>query len=282
MKLQLRLLTAAAALPIVLGAVWLGGLWLAALAAVAAAIGAREFVRLAPPGVGPLPSLPAMLAAAAFPLAAGLAQGTGELLLYGGAALAAGSVVSLVWYGRRRPAADGRTALGGLLLLAAPLYAGGLLAHGIALRSLETGAGGGDELGRAWLLLAMLVVMATDTGAFAVGRAVGRHPMAPRISPSKTWEGAAGGMAAAVAAALLLGLLLDLGVPRWQPAVAGAVIGLSGQLGDLLESRLKRAANAKDSGALLPGHGGMLDRLDSILLALPAAYYLALAYGVGG
>ena len=170
------------------------------------------------------------------------------------------------------------------MLLIAPLYAGLLLAHGIALRSLEAAAagGGGDELGRAWLLLALLVVMAADTGAFAVGRAVGRHPMAPRLSPSKTWEGAAGGMAAAVAAALLLGLLLDLGVPLWQQAMAGAVIGLAGQLGDLLESRLKRAANAKDSGALLPGHGGMLDRLDSILLALPAAYYLALAYGVGG
>lgn len=282
MKLRLRLLTAAAALPIVLGAVWMGGWWLAALAALAAAIGAREFCRLTPPGVGPLPSLPAMLAAAAFPAAAWLAQGTGEYLLYGGAALAVGAAVSLAWYGLRRPA-SGRTPLGGLLLLAAPLYAGLLLSHGVALRSFSAPtAAGGDDLGRAWLLLALLVVMATDTGAFAVGRSIGRHPMAPRISPTKTWEGAAGGMAAAVAAALLLGLLLDLGVSLWQQAVAGAVIGLAGQLGDLLESRLKRAANAKDSGALLPGHGGMLDRLDSILLALPAAYYLALAYGVGG
>lgn len=280
--MKLRLLTAAVALPIVLGAVWLGGLGLAALAALAAALGAREFCRLTPPGLGPLPALPAMLAAAAFPLAAWRADGTGEYLLYGGVVLAAGAAGSLVWYWIRRPAAA-RTLLGGLLLLAAPLYAGGLLAHGIALRSIgETAAGGGDELGRAWLLLALLVVMAADTGALAVGRAIGRHPMAPRLSPAKTWEGAAGGMAAAIAAAMLLGLLLDLGVPVWQQAAAGAVIGLAGQLGDLLESRLKRAANAKDSGALMPGHGGMLDRLDSTLLALPAAYYLLLAYGVGG
>lgn len=279
--MKLRLLTAAVALPIVLGAVWLGGGWLAALAALAAALGAREFCRLTPPGVGPLPALPAMLAAAAFPIAAWLADGTDEYLLYGGAVLAAGAPACLVWYWIRRPAAA-RTLLGGLLLLAAPLYAGLLLAHGIALRSIgETAAGGGDELGRAWLLLALLVVMAADTGALAVGRSIGRHPMAPRISPAKTWEGAAGGMAAAIAAAMLLGLLLDLGVPVWQQAVAGAAIGLAGQLGDLLESRLKRAANAKDSGALMPGHGGMLDRLDSILLALPAAYYLLLAYGIG-
>lgn len=278
--MKLRLLTAAVALPIVLGAVWLGGLGLAALAALAAALGAREFCRLTPPGLGPLPALPAMLTAAAFPLAAWLADGTGEYLLYGGAVLAAGAPVSLVWYWLRRPAAA-RTLRGGLLLLAAPLYAGGLLAHGIALRSIGETAGG-DDLGRAWLLLALLVVMAADTGALAVGRTIGRHPMAPRISPAKTWEGAAGGMAAAIAAAILLGLLLDLSVAVWQHAAAGAVIGLAGQLGDLLESRLKRAANAKDSGALMPGHGGMLDRLDSILLALPAAYYLLLAYGVGG
>lgn len=279
--MKLRLLTAAVALPIVLGAVWLGGGWLAALAALAASLGAREFCRLTPPGLGPLPAFPAMLTAAAFPLAAWRAAGTDEYLLYGGAVLAAGASVSLVWYWMRRPAAA-RTLLGGLLLLAAPLYAGGLLAHGIALRSIGDTAAGGDELGRAWLLLALLVVMASDTGALAVGRTIGRHPMAPRISPAKTWEGAAGGMAAAIAAAVLLGLLLDLGVPVWQTAAAGAVIGLAGQLGDLLESRLKRAANAKDSGALMPGHGGMLDRLDSILLALPAAYYLLLAYGVGG
>lgn len=278
--MKLRLLTAAVALPIVLGAVWLGGVWLAALAALAAALGAREFCRLTPPGVGSLPAFPAMLAAAAFPLAAWYADGTGEYLLYGGAVAAAGAAVSLAWYWRRP--AGARTALGGLLLLAAPLYAGLLLAHGIAIRSIGETAAGGEELGRAWLLLSLLVVMAADTGALAVGRTIGRHPMAPRISPAKTWEGAAGGMAAAIAAAMLLGLLLDLGVAVWQQAVAGAVIGLAGQLGDLLESRLKRAANAKDSGALMPGHGGMLDRLDSILLALPAAYYLLRAYGVGG
>ena len=136
-------------------------------------------------------------------------------------------------------------------------------------------------MGRNWLILALFCTFATDTGAYLVGRAIGRRPMAPSISPNKTWEGAAGGFLAAIAAAVLLDYLLNLGLARdqwnWQAPLIGATVGLVAQAGDLLESRLKRLSQVKDSGGLMPGHGGLLDRLDSLLLTLPAAYYLAVA-----
>ena len=167
--------------------------------------------------------------------------------------------------------------LGFLFLLLGPVYIGFLLGHGLAMRDLT---GGDGDLGRAWLLFTLLVVFACDTGAFAVGRLVGRHPMAPRLSPNKTWEGAVGGFAVSVGAALLVGVVFDLTVPLWQQALIGAVASVAAQAGDLTESALKRAANVKDSGSIMPGHGGILDRMDSILFALPAVFYMLLAVGL--
>jgi len=123
-------------------------------------------------------------------------------------------------------------------------------------------------------LCAVLITFATDTGAYLVGRAVGSRPMAPSVSPNKTWEGALGGFVLAVAAALVLGLVFDLGIKVWQLAVTGGVVGVVAQWGDLIVSKLKRIADVKDTGSIIPGHGGLLDRLDSMLLALPAVYYL--------
>ena len=170
-----------------------------------------------------------------------------------------------------------RPRLGFLFLILGPFYIGFLLGHGLVMRDLSGDAG---DFGRSWLLFALLVVFACDTGAFAVGRLVGRHRMAPRLSPNKTWEGAAGGLAASVGAALLVGLAFDLAVPLWQQALIGAVASVAAQVGDLFESALKRAANVKDSGSIMPGHGGILDRMDSILFALPAVFYMLLAVGL--
>ena len=128
-----------------------------------------------------------------------------------------------------------------------------------------------------WLLLAILTVYAADTGAYAVGRLIGRHRMAPGISPGKTWEGTAGGMAAAVIAAVVLGVLFPLQLQIWQAALIGVILGVVSPAGDLLESKVKRLADAKDSGNLFPGHGGMLDRLDSLLPSVAIAYILAVA-----
>ena len=126
-----------------------------------------------------------------------------------------------------------------------------------------------------WLLLAILTVYAADTGAYAVGRLLGRHRLAPGISPGKTWEGTAGGMLAAVLAAVALGVLFPLRMEIWQLATIGVILGAVSPMGDLLESKLKRLAAAKDSGSLFPGHGGMLDRLDSLLPSLIVVYILA-------
>jgi phosphatidate cytidylyltransferase len=164
----------------------------------------------------------------------------------------------------------GRPFLAGAFLLGGGVYIGFLLSHGLALRELE----GPDNLGRNWLLAALAAVFATDTGAFFTGRFFGRHQLAPSISPNKTWEGSAGGFIFALLAILLLGQLLELGIPMWQQAMAAVAASIAAQIGDLLESKLKRISSVKDSGSIIPGHGGIMDRLDSILVSIPVVYYL--------
>jgi phosphatidate cytidylyltransferase len=132
-----------------------------------------------------------------------------------------------------------------------------------------------------WAVMAVLfTVFAADTGAFFVGRTFGRHRLAPAISPAKSWEGFAGGVAAAVGMAFVI-LYKDrddfLSIP--QSLLLGLVIAFAAVLGDLFESAIKRDLEVKDSGRVLGGHGGVLDRLDSLLWAGPAAYFTILAFG---
>ncbi|MBV8858827.1 MAG: phosphatidate cytidylyltransferase [Acidobacteria bacterium] len=123
-----------------------------------------------------------------------------------------------------------------------------------------------------------LVLMGSDTGAYYTGRALGRHKLAPTVSPGKTWEGAAGGMAASLAAAALCHYWFfpELSLPA--ALALAALMNVLGVVGDLTESALKRGANAKDAAQILPGHGGLLDRLDSLLFNAPLLYYFALYY----
>jgi phosphatidate cytidylyltransferase len=133
-----------------------------------------------------------------------------------------------------------------------------------------------QEGGEWWVLSFIIIAVASDTGAYAAGVAFGRHPMAPRISPKKTWEGFAGAALAALIAGLVLGLYM-LHIPWWAGLVFGIVILLTATAGDLGESMIKRDLGIKDMSSWLPGHGGVLDRLDSILLSAVAAlamYYL--------
>lgn len=156
------------------------------------------------------------------------------------------------------------------------LYVGWMLSYWLNLRGLEDG--------RNWVYLAMLTTFANDTGAYFVGRARGKHKLAPAISPAKTWEGAIGGLVSAVLAAIVIAMVLELisvkvGAPfvfrYWQIMLLGFVVGLFAQLGDLIESLLKRNMGVKESGNLLPGHGGILDRFDSLIFVGPVIYYYA-------
>ncbi|MFC4091681.1 phosphatidate cytidylyltransferase [Micromonospora sp. GCM10011541] len=127
--------------------------------------------------------------------------------------------------------------------------------------------------GRLRVLVTLVAVVLSDTGGYAAGVAFGKHPMAPSISPKKSWEGFAGSVTAAAAgSALLIWLLFD--VPPWWGALFGVAISCAAVLGDLAESMIKRDLGVKDMSNLLPGHGGLMDRLDSILFAVPTAYLL--------
>ena len=153
------------------------------------------------------------------------------------------------------------------------LYVGWLLSYLVALR-LEPGTAAFPNAGRDFVFLALLATFGSDTAAYFVGKAWGRHKLAPSISPGKTWEGTIAGVIGAVIVAYLFTLEAPLQLPLswWQAILLGLAISVFGQLGDLVESLLKRNCGVKDSGALMPGHGGLLDRMDSVLFAGVVVY----------
>jgi phosphatidate cytidylyltransferase len=259
-----RVLVAVIGLPLVLGLVYLGGWWLFGLVLVIALVAVHEFAamtrRLRP------------LVLAAYVGAVAMLLGTelgGLPWLLGGVMLTLLTAFVLQGFaGTRQPAT---VAIGSTLLGAAWVGLG--LAHVILLRELPAE-------GRLAIFTVLLAVFAADTLAYFAGRLVGRHKLAPTMSPGKTWEGFVAGAAAAVAVAFFA-LYEDretfLSIP--QALALGVGIAFAAALGDLFESALKRDMGVKDSGRLLGGHGGMLDRLDAHLFAAPAAFYLILAFG---
>lgn len=146
------------------------------------------------------------------------------------------------------------------------LYTGWLLSFYVSIRALDQGVG--------WVFLVLSCTAFCDVFAYAVGSAMGKHALAASVSPGKTWEGSIGGLAASIIFAVIACVCFQLPLSYWQMIVAGIIIGIISQLGDLVESLLKRNMKAKDAGNLLPGHGGILDRIDSHLLVAPVAYYL--------
>ena len=261
-----RLLTAAVALPVLWAAIWGGLPWLTILVAVGAALGVIELYRM----LGPSKFHPLLAFCLTWALLMTILGHFADSRVddlsrhWVHFALAGGLLLASPWIAAKR-----REPLSLLVLLGAG-YIGFLMAHALMLRGLDFDA----SYARDWTYLAIAIVFASDTGAFATGRLLGRRPMAPSISPGKTWEGAFGGFAWAVAAGIVLHVLLNLGVSMWQTAAVAAGAGMAAQVGDLAESKLKRMSGVKDAGSLLPGHGGILDRLDSIVLAIPVVYYL--------
>ena len=126
--------------------------------------------------------------------------------------------------------------------------------------------------GKVWIFLLLIVVFIGDTGAYYVGSYLGRHKLCPAVSPNKTVEGALGGLFASLGVGALYKSVWLSQLPWWPSLLFFLSIGISGQMGDLFESQLKRVAHIKDSGAMLPGHGGILDRIDALLFAAPVAY----------
>jgi phosphatidate cytidylyltransferase len=172
--------------------------------------------------------------------------------------------VSVLTLATRRPLVEALPAAGisssALLLVALPLTFAVRL-HGISL------------VGKYLLLFALVITWVGDTAAYFVGRAIGKHPFAPHLSPKKTWEGAAASIAGSllVAVAVSASHQSNIGLPHLLGMAAAG--NVAGQAGDLLESAYKRSAGVKDSGALLPGHGGILDRIDALILAIPVVWY---------
>ena len=147
-------------------------------------------------------------------------------------------------------------------------YTGFLFVYPLQIRNLT------NPYGWKLLLYAFSVIWGTDTGAYFIGSALGKSPLAPRLSPKKTIEGAVGGLVVGTLTGVLFGLLFQL--PFFWLVGTGILTSFAGQVGDLFASFLKRLAGVKDSGRFLPGHGGVLDRFDSALFSLPVVYYLAL------
>ncbi len=171
-----------------------------------------------------------------------------------------GLAALILW--TRRPLVEALPAVGisssALLLVAFPL------SFAVRLHSL-------DEYGPRLLLFALVITWAADTTAYFVGRAVGKHPLAPHISPKKTWEGSVGSMVGSLVFAWAFSY--SIWIPLGHLLAMAAIGNVAGQMGDLLESAYKRSAGVKDSGGLLPGHGGVLDRIDALILCIPVIWY---------
>jgi phosphatidate cytidylyltransferase len=263
-NLASRILVAIVGLPVVLGLVWLGGWWLFGLFAVAGLVGVHEFVQMARP-LRPL--APAAYGGVALALVG--ARTGGIVWMLGGFLVT--FLLAFVLNALSRTRAPATAAIGSTVLASAWIGLG--LGHLLLLRQLH-------HEPRLLAFTVLLTVWAADTFAFGAGRLLGRHKLAPRLSPGKTWEGLIAGSLAGVFVSFVA--LYDTRahyLAIWQALVLGVTVVVAAAAGDLFESALKRDMEVKDTGRLLGGHGGMLDRVDALLFAGAAAYYLVLAFG---
>jgi phosphatidate cytidylyltransferase len=254
-----RLVTAAVGIPLIAGAIWVGDGLLAALVALAVFIACMEFAAARHANRTPMALLSA-LAGALLPVAAYAGE---EYFL--GAIVGVVVLLSAAFTLTNDPPQDVQDWVWGV---ATSLYFGALASYFVLLREAPDG--------RDLLFFTVLTVWITDTGAYAVGRLIGKHKLAPAISPGKTIEGTLGSLMTGFGAVFVLNAVLDLGFDTIDWIALGLILPPVIGLGDLAESALKRALAIKDSSGLVPGHGGVADRLDSLLFAAPVVYYYLL------
>jgi len=262
--LRTRFLSALVLVPIAGLVIWVGGWWFSAAIALIAGLAGYEFNLLmrrgayAPAPVFLLALIAVSLLDAQFPALHIVQPGlTGVLML------------SISW--QLFQAQDRMPTTNWALGIAGGLYVGWLSANAIRLRGLPDGL--------AWILLAVLVTWGGDTAAYFVGKAFGRHKLWPRLSPGKTWEGLIAGIIVSMLTGALVGYLAmhRMGsIGPGQGLIVGLLGGIVGLFGDLGISMMKRQVKVKDSGHLIPGHGGVLDRTDSLLFVIAATYYYAI------
>jgi phosphatidate cytidylyltransferase len=286
-----RVATAVIGVPAILLVVWAGGGWFSVVLGILLFIAALEFyAAVSPPptnatlvenplaAISPvrLPRLlnqrPLGLMGAAFiALLVAAAHHGGD---WWAGTLALATVFPFLWLILR---GDSEGALPDWLhSVGGVLYVGWLGSHLVFLRHLDNG--------RDWVYLAVFATFANDTSAYFVGRAIGRTRLVPRISPGKTVEGSLGGILFGALGVVLLNYALGLRLDVWPLIPLAVLVPVAAQLGDLAESLIKRGAGVKDAGVLVPGHGGFLDRLDSVLFTIPVVYYyarLVIEVGVG-
>jgi phosphatidate cytidylyltransferase len=260
-----RVAVIAAGLPIVLGSAYLGGWFLFALLAAGGLVALHEFYRLAR-------ALRPLVLAGYGGAIAGLlgAQVDGAAWMLGGFLLT--YILVFVFAAVSETRQSTTVAIGVTVLGAGWIGLG--LGHLILIRAL-------DPDGQLAVITVLLVVFAADTVAYLVGRFAGRHKMTPVVSPGKTWEGFTAGAVAGVFTSFLALYKETLFEDTWRSLALGAVIVAAATLGDLFESLIKRDLGTKDTGRILLAHGGVLDRIDSLLFAAPAAYFTILALGRG-
>lgn len=270
--LRTRVLTSVVALPLAIALIALGGVWLLVLLAVLFSLATVEFCQMMrrdgyePNILLALPLLWLLLAEAQLE-----GWGKGGWLLGPGICLVL--MASLAWQLGHR---EGKPTVDWALTMGGALYVGWLGAHLIRLRALPDGLW--------WLLASLASIWIADSGAYMVGRKWGRHKMAPTLSPGKTWEGYLGGVVIGVLGAVGLIALWrawigPVGPTPWQGCALALLVSTLAPLGDLVVSMFKRQVGVKDTGNLFPGHGGALDRVDSVLWAGVIGYYFVLAIG---
>ncbi|MBI2246480.1 MAG: phosphatidate cytidylyltransferase [Armatimonadetes bacterium] len=252
-----RTITAVVGGAVLLLAAWAGGTWWIGVAVLLAGLASTEYVRLQPNLAGPMRVIVVLAAAAAVLVAVLLGNANMFFVVLGAIVVALGVAP---WLAAR---------MDPYRFVPGPFAAAAL---GIAYLGLPHGVLARWRLERPFADLAWMfvIVWAGDIAAYFVGLTFGRHKMAPKVSPGKSWEGAVAGLIAGALAGMLAAAAF--GVPAISGLLLGVVISIAAQIGDLFESAMKRSAGVKDSGGLLPGHGGVLDRFDAVLFAAPVAY----------